>query len=194
MAENEIPPKAAEPQVSAPAPGYDEFGSAKRTLPPAAPVAIALAVVAFVVAIIAYTQRAKPAAQGSIDGVWFSQPANMDSPMILLAVTLHNVSDKTLYIKDIKAAISTDKGDQSDEAASASDYDRYLMAYPDLKGHGQPLEVEMKIPPGDEQKGVVMVTLPVTPELFANRKDMTVTIVPYDQRPIVIHEKSSPSK
>ncbi len=186
MTENEATPKPPAPQAS----GYDEFGTAKRNLPPAAPVAIALAIVAVVVGVIAYTQRAKPAAQGNITGAWFSQPANMESPMILLNVTLRNVSDKTLYIKDIQAAISTDKGDQSDEAASASDYDRYLEAYPDLRGHGNPLRVETKIAPGGEQTGTVMVTFPVTQQLFDSRKDLTVTIEPYDQRTIVLHERS----
>jgi len=194
MAENEIPPKPPEAQVTAAPSAYDEFGTAKRTLPPAAPVAIALVIVGIVVAIIAYTQRAKPAAQGTVDGEWFSQPANMESPMVLIAVTLKNVSDKTLYIKGIKATIQTDKGDQSDDAASASDYDRYLQAYPDLRGHGSPLQVETKIPPGGEQKGTVMVTFPVTSQLFDSRKDLIVTIEPYDQRPIELHEKSGPPK
>lgn len=194
MAENEIPPKPPEAQVTAAPSAYDEFGTAKRTLPPAAPVAIALVIVGIVVAIIAYTQRAKPAAQGTVDGEWFSQPANMESPMVLIAVTLKNVSDKTLYIKGIKATIQTDKGDQSDDAASASDYDRYLQAYPDLRGHGSPLQVETKIPPGGEQKGTVMVTFPVTSQLFDSRQDLIVTIEPYDQRPIELHEKSGPPK
>ncbi len=194
MAENETPPKPPEAQATPEPPGYNEFGTAKRSLPPAAPVAIALVIVAIVIGIIAYTQRAKPAAQGSIDGVWFSQPANMESPMVLIAVTLHNVSDKTFYIKAIQAGVSTDKGDQSDDAAAASDYDRYFMAYPDLKGHGSPLQVETKIPPGGEQKGLVMVSLPVTQQLFDSRKDLTVTIEPYDQNRIVLHEKSGAGK
>lgn len=173
---------------------YDEFGTAKRNLPPAAPVAIAIVLVAVVVGILAYINRAKPAAQGSIDGVWFSQPANMPSPMILIEVTLHNTGDKTLYIKDIKADVMTDQGDQSDEAASATDYDRYLMAYPALSGHAAPLKVEMKIAPGAEQKGAVMVSVPVTQQQFDARKDLTVTIQPYDQRAIVMHEKSGAPK
>jgi hypothetical protein len=214
MAENEIPPKTNQgippapgatenetpPELtsaeSAPAdaPAYDEFGTAKRSLPPIAPVAIAIVLVAVVVAIIAYTQRAKPMAQGSIDGVWFSQPANMPSPMILVAFTLRNVSDKTLYVKDISAAVKTDQGDQTDEAASASDYDRYLTAYPDLAGHGRPLQVETKIQPGAEQKATVIVTLPITQQQFDSRRDLTVTIDPYDQKPIVLHDKSGAAK
>jgi len=218
MAENEVPPKAgdhpppqaadavpptpaseiAAPDASSKAapsgPAYDEFGTAKRNLPPAMPVAIAIVLVAIVIAIIAYTNRAKPAAQGSIDGVWFSLPANLTNPMILVEVTLHNVSEKTLYIKDIKADVMTDQGDQSDEAAAASDYDRYLMAYPALSGHAAPLKVEMKIAPGAAQKGAVMISLPVTQQQFDARKDLTVTIQPYDQGPIVLHEKSSAPK
>ena len=193
--ENETPPESSPPEMAtADAPAYDEFGTAKRSLPPVAPVAIAIVLVAVVVAFIAYTQRAKPVAQGSIDGIWFSQPANMPSPMILIAFTLRNVSDKTLYVKDISAAVKTDQGDQSDEAASASDYDRYLTAYPDLAGHGRPLQVETKIQPGAEQKATVMVSFPITQQQFDGRKDLTVTIDPYDQKPIVLHDKSGAAK
>jgi len=193
--ENEAPSELAAPENSPPqGPAYDEFGTAKRSLPPMAPVAIAIVSVAIAVAIIAYVQRAKPVAQGNIDGVWFSQPANMPSPMILVAFTLRNVSDKTLYVKDISAAVKTDQGEQSDEAASASDYDRYLTAYPDLAGHGRPLQVETKIQPGGEQKATVMVTLPITQQQFDSRKDLTVTIDPYDQKPIVLHDQSGAAK
>jgi hypothetical protein len=155
------------------------------------PVAIAILLVAVVVAIIAYINRAKPVAQGSIDGVWFSQPATMPSPMILIEVTLRNVGTKTLYIKDLSASVQTDQGEQSDGAASATDYDRYLMGYPDLRGHARPLRVEMKIQPGAEQKGAVLISPTVTKQQFDARKDVTVTIQPYDQKPIVLHEKAA---
>jgi len=182
MAENEgpkTPDKASRPEYDAGhVPITEELDSAKRTLPPAAPVAIALVVVAIVVGIIAYTER--------------SQPANMPSPMILLEVTLRNVGDKTLYVKNISANLRTDQGDQSDEAASASDFDRYLSAYPDLLQHkGAPLVVEMKIQPGAEQKGTVMVSFPVNQQQFDARKDLSVTIEPYDQKAIVLREKSA---
>lgn len=188
------PGPTANPAAASSADTYQEFGTAKRNLPPVAPVAIALGLVALIVGVVMYVNRAKPAAQGSIDGVFFSQPANMPSPMILIVVTLHNIGDKTLYIKDIKGAITTDQGDQSDGAAAASDYDRYLSVYPDLQGHGRPLQVEMKIPPGGEQTGTVLISPSVTRQQFDTRKDAVITIEPYDQRPIVLHEKSSASK
>jgi hypothetical protein len=203
QAENQIPPQSptsaaapppSVPQPAAPQPAYDEFSSARRNLPAIAPVAIAIVIVAIVVGLIAFVERPKPAASGTIDGVWFSQPANLPSPMILIELTLHNVSAKTIYIKDIKAAVTGDQGEQSDEAAAASDYDRYFQAYPDLRGHAPPFEDEMKIAPGAEQKGSVMVSLPLTQQQFDTRKDLTVTIQPYDQNAIVVHEKGGAGK
>ena len=185
MADTDIPqqPPSDDP------PKYQEFGTAKRSLPPAAPVAIALAVVAIIVGIVAYTQRAKPIAEGSIDAVWFSQPPNQPDPMVLIAVTLRNVGTKTLYVKNVSASLRTSEAEHADEAASASDYERYLQAYPDLRGHGEPLKVETKIPPGGAQTGLVMVSFPVPSQAFEQRQDITVTIQPYDNNPIVIHEK-----
>jgi hypothetical protein len=195
MADSNIPNRPAQPQYDAGhVPITEELDSAKRTLPPMATVAIAIVLVAIVVAIIAYTERAKPVAQGGIDAVYFSQPANMPNAMVLVEVTLRNVGDKTLYIKSIKADVQTDQGAQTDDAASASDYDRYLTAYPDLRGHEKALVVETKIQPGAEQKGAVMVSFPITKAQFDARKDLSVTIQPYDQNPIVLREKSGAAK
>jgi len=196
MAENEVPPKAPQPQYDAGhVPITEEFDSAKRSLPPAVPVVIALLVVGIVVAVIAFLERSKPVAQGGIDAVYASQPADMTNTMVALQVTLRNVGGKALYIKSITANLKTDQGDQSDDAASASDYDRYFGAYPDLREHAtQPLTVETKIMPGAEQKGTVLVAFPVTEQQFSARKDLNVTIVPYDQSPIVLREKSAATK
>jgi hypothetical protein len=60
-----------------------------------------------------------------------------------------------------------------------------------LQGHSRPLEVETKIPPGGEQRAAILVSPSVTKEQFDARKDATVTIDLYDQRPIVLHEKAS---
>jgi hypothetical protein len=185
MAGSPTPPQPASSRKNA----YDEFGTATRNLPPVAPVVAAIVLVAVVVAILVYVNRAKPTAQATIDGVYLSQPAGMASPMILFVVTVRNTGDKTLYIKTINAAVETDQGNQSDDAAAAHDYDRYLAAYPDLAGHGKPLEVEMKIPPGAVQQGTVLISPAVTKEQFDARKDATVTIEPYDQRTLVLHEK-----
>ena len=190
MADNKPPKRPVEPLFDAGhVPITEEMDSAKRNLPPFAPVAVALVIVAIAVAIAMYVFRAKPVAQGGIDAVYFSQPETMPNAMVLLNVTLRNVGDKTLYVKTITANLKTDQGDTSDDAASASDYDRYFMAYPDLKAAAiQPLVVETKIAPGAEQKGSVLVSFPVNKQLFDARKELMVTIEAYDQKPITLRE------
>jgi hypothetical protein len=193
MADNPTPPQ---PHYDAGhVPLTEEFDSPKRSLPPAVPVVIALAIVGIVVGVIAYLERSKPVAQGGIDAVHTSQPEDVTNTMVAIQVTLRNVGSKALYIKSISANLKTDLGDQSDDAAAGSDYDRYLSAYPDLSQHvTQPLTVETKIMPGAEQKGTVLVAFPISELQFTDRKDLNVTIVPYDQNPIVLREKVAAAK
>ena len=55
--------------------------------------------------------------------------------MVAVNITLHNSGEKSLWIHDIKAKITTDGGEFTDEAASAVDFDRYFQAFPALKEH-----------------------------------------------------------
>ena len=89
----------------------EEFDSAKRTLPPVAPLAVALLVVLVFIIGVAYIFRSKPVAQGQIDQAFAMQQENNSYSMVLMQVTLHNIADKTLYIKEIKASIVTDAGE-----------------------------------------------------------------------------------
>jgi len=187
-----------------PGPGFDaghvpiteEFDSAKRTLPPVAPLAVALVVVVVFIVGVAYIFRSKPVAQGQIDQAFAMQQEENPYSMVLMQVTLRNIGDKPLFIKEIKADIMTDHGESVDDAASAVDYARYLQAFPDLRAYvTEPFKVETKILPGGEAKGSVMVAFPITKEQFYARKDLNVTIFPYDQKAIILHEKgTAPAK
>jgi hypothetical protein len=76
---------------------------------------------------------------------------------------------------------------EDDNPASAVDFDRYLQAFPALKEHvDQPLKVETKVPAGLETKGSMIVAFPIPVDEFNQRKSLTVTIEPYDQKPLVI--------
>jgi hypothetical protein len=194
------------PDTNFPQPGADfdaghvpiteEFDSAKRMLPPVAPLAVALAVVLVFIIGVAYIFRSKPVAQGQIDQAFAMQQEGNAYSMVMMQVTLRNIGDKTLYIKEIKSSIVSDKGESTDDASSAVDYGRYLQAFPDLQMYASdPLKVETKIPPSGEAKGSVLVAFPITKDEFYARKDLSVTIYPYDQKPIVLHEKgAAPAK
>jgi hypothetical protein len=167
----------------------DEFGTAKRNLPPAGIVLICIAVIAVIVGIVAYTGRAKPQGAGSIDLVTSAEVPGQGSVLVAITLTLRNTPVKPLWIKSIKATLTmADDKVFEDEAASAVDLDRYYRAFPALKENvSPPLPPETKLLPGAEQRGTIIVSFKVSREAFNQRKSLTVTIQPYDQSlPVVI--------
>jgi len=178
-------PQSAPSVDLGPGPGIniaEEFGTAKRNLPPAKIVAIVLGVAAILLGIYAFVARAKPQGGGSVDNITAVEIPDQNMVMVAINVTVHNSGEKSLWIHDIKGKIVTDSGERSDEAASGVDFDRYFQAFPALKEHAlAPLPPETKIPPGGQAQGTIVVTFPVTQEEFDKRKSLSVVIQPYDQ-------------
>jgi hypothetical protein len=168
-----------------PGPGVnigEEFGTAKRNLPPAKIVAITLAAAAVVLGTLAFLERAKPQGGGSVDNISSTEIPDQHAVLVAVNVTVHNSGEKPLWIHDIKATIKTDGGEFTDVAASAMDFDRYFQAFPTLKQHAlAALPPETKIPPGGQAQGTVMVSFPVTQAGFDKRTSLSVVIQPYDQ-------------
>jgi len=166
----------------------EEFGTAKRNLPPAKIVVIGIVLIGVAAAIAAMLQRARPQGSGSIDNITAVEVPNQNSVLVAINVTLHNSGNRTIWIHTIKATLKTDSGEFSDDPASAVDFERYFQAFPALKEHAQPaLLPEVKIPSGGEAHGTIIVSFPVTQDAFEKRKSLSVAIQPYDQPvPIVL--------
>lgn len=167
----------------------DEFGTAKRNLPPAGIVFACIAVVAIVIAIFSYVQRAKPQGFGSIDYINAAEVPGQNMVLVALTVTLRNTGQKPLWIHTVKGQLKTaDDKTFDDEAASGVDFDRYFQGFPALKENSQPpLPPETKVLPGAEQKGTVIFSFPVTKQAFDQRKTIVLNIQPYDQPlPVVL--------
>jgi hypothetical protein len=174
-----------------PGPGIniaEEFGTAKRNLPPARIVAIVLGIAAVLLGVFAFVARAKPQGNGSVDNIAVVEIPDQHAVMAAINVTLHNSGEKSLWIHDIQAKITTDGGEFTDEAASAVDFDRYFQAFPALKEHAiAAIPPETKIPPGGQAQGTVVVRFAVTKDDFDKRKSLSVAIQPYDQPlPVVL--------
>src|SRR5580700_10826715 len=109
-----IPEPEAAPRLDlGPGPGInigEEFGTAKRNLPPAKIVGIVLAAAAIIVGVAAFLERAKPQGGGSIDNVAIAEVPNQHSVLVAINVTVHNSGEKPLWVHDIKATIKTDEG------------------------------------------------------------------------------------
>lgn len=187
MADQPVPPSAQPPSPPAePITEFnigDEFGTAKRNLPPAGIVLICIAAVAVIVGLYAFKERAKPQGGGSIDFVTTVEVPGQNLILSAVTITLRNSGGKLLWIHTLKARLTTADGKTfDDEAASGLDLDRYAQSFPVLKENAQPaLLPETKIMADSERKGTIVVSFPVTKQAFDERKSLTVTIQPYDQ-------------
>jgi hypothetical protein len=161
----------------------EEYGTAKKNLPPVKIVLIATAALLVVVLIASFLKRAKPQASGSLDNVVAVEIPGQGSTMVALTFTIRNTSDKILYIHNIQGTIKATSGDSSADAVSAVDFDRYFQAFPALKVGAQPaLPPETKIQPGETVTRTIIVAFPVTLDVFNQRQSVSVIVWPYDQQ------------
>jgi len=165
----------------------EEYGTARKSLPPAGIVLICVAVVAVIAAIYALTHRAHALSTGSIDDVVTVPMPGQDMVMVAVNVSLQNNEDKPIWIKTIQATADAGGSKQTDDAAPAVDAQRYFQAFPDLKQHALELmTAETRISPRSKLTGTIVVSFPVKADAFAARKSLTVTITPYDELPVVM--------
>lgn len=183
---SEQPDAPPSPQTEAGADFHigEEFGTAKKNLPPVKILGICAAVVIVIVVVASLLQRPKPSASGAIDEVTAVDIPNQNSVMVAINISLKNTSEKPLWIQSMKAEIATADKTYSDDAAAAVDLDRYYQALPALKEHAEaPLTLEEKIDAGAQAQGTMIVSFPVTLDAFNSRKSLTVTIWP-DRQPL----------
>jgi hypothetical protein len=178
-APNTAPPKPpAGPTINI----GEEFGTAKRNLPPAKILLIAVASVLLVVAIASFVKRAKPQAGGSLDNVTAVEIPGQDSTMVALTFTLRNTSDKVLYVHSLQSSIKAPSGGATADAVSAVDFDRYFQAFPSLKVGAQPaLTPETKIQPNETVSRTIIAVFPITLDKFNQRQSTSAIIWAYDQ-------------
>jgi hypothetical protein len=160
----------------------EEYGTAKKNLPPAKILLIAIAVLLVVVLFASFLKRAKPQAGGSLDNVVAVEIPGQGSTMVALTFTVHNTSDKILYVRSLQSSIRAPSGDATADAVSAIDFDRYFQAFPALKNGAQPaLPPETKIQPDETVSRTIIVAFPLTLDKFNQRTATSVIVWPYDQ-------------
>jgi len=166
----------------------DEFGTAKRNLPPVKILLIATAGILIIVGIFSFLQRARPQGAGSLDNVTAVDLPGQNSVLVSLTFTLRNSGQKPLWVHNIEGKLVTSSGESSGDAVSAVDFDRYYQAFPALKANAQTaLAPEDKLQPGQELKRTIMVSFPVALDAFNQRRSVSVVVQPYDQPvPVVL--------
>jgi hypothetical protein len=171
-----------QPQPGTPFRIGEEFGTAKKNLPPIKIVLIGAAIIGLVAGIISFVQRPQSSATGAIDDIVSVEVPDQNLTMVAINVSFQNNGTKPYLIQTIKADLETPTGKFSADAVSPSDFDRYFQAFPSLKQHAlKPLEREAKIDPTLRTEGTIIVAFPITADAFASRKSLKVTIQPYFQ-------------
>jgi len=168
----------------------EEYGTAKKNLPPAKIVLIAVGGVLVVVLIASFLKRAKPQASGSLDNVVAVEVPGQTNTMVALTFTLHNTSDKALYVRMLEGKVTAASGENTAEAVSAVDFDRYFEAFPALKNGAQPpLSPEVRMEVGDTVSRTIIVAFPMTLDAFNQRKSVSVVVWPYNYTVPVVMTK-----
>jgi hypothetical protein len=182
-----VPPPPKPPALPAPPAGPtinigEEYGTAKKNLPPAKIVLIAIGAVLIVVLIASFVKRAKPQASGSLDNVTAVEIPGQGSTMVALTFTIRNNSEKMLYVRTVEGSIKAPSGESTAEAVSAVDFDRYFQAFPALKvGTQAALSPEAKIQPGETTARTIIVAFPITLDAFNQRTSTSVVVWPYNE-------------
>lgn len=182
-----VPPPPNSPVPPAPPAGPtinigEEYGTAKKNLPPAKIVLIAIGAVLVAVLIASFVKRAKPQASGSLDNVTAVEIPGQGSTMVALTFTIRNNSDKMLYVRTVEGSIKAPSGESTADAVSAVDFDRYFQAFPALKvGTQAALSPEAKVQPGETTARTIIVVFPITLDAFNQRTSTSVVVWPYNE-------------
>jgi hypothetical protein len=153
---------------------------------------IAVVVVSAIIAVYVISGQKPPAAVGEIEQVWVhpqhTQTSGLDAngaPMVtetfdqvyvFAKVKLTNQSKLPLFLHQVMTNATLDDGIHSSYAATASDYERIYVAYPNMPvPHGTALSPQATIQPGQTVEGIVACAFRLSKQQWDARKDLSFT-------------------
>jgi hypothetical protein len=153
---------------------------------------IAAIVVTAAIAWYVIGNQKPPAATGEVEQVWahpqHTETSGLDAAGASMAkqaydqvyvfalVKLHNQSDKPLFLHSIMTNATFDDGIHSSYAATASDYERVYLAYPNMPvPHGKALSPQSTIAPGQTVEGVFVSAFRMDQKAWDARKALDFT-------------------
>jgi hypothetical protein len=153
---------------------------------------IAALLIAAAVAVLVIASEKPPAASGEILQVWahpmHTETSGFDANgeamakqsfeqvLVFARVKLHNRGDHPLFLHQILTNATLEDGIHTSFAASAADYDRLFIAYPDLAAlHIAALSPQTTLDPGQTQEGMVVSAFRLSRRQWEARKDLSFT-------------------
>lgn len=129
-----------------------------------------------------------PVNKSGTEGVT-GQPNIYDEMIVLADVQIKNQTDIPLFLHDMYAVVHLPDGDDERSlAASASDFEKAFVAYPDLKPlQKDPLPHDLTLTPGQQVEGMVIYHYPISKAQWDARAGMDLTFVFLHQKALVLH-------
>jgi hypothetical protein len=102
------------------------------------------------------------------------QPDIYDQLIVLANVRIKNQTNIPLFLHDMWGVVhSQNDEDQRSLAASARDFDKVFIAYPDLKPlRKDPLPRDLTLAPGQQAEGMVIYNFPISKAQWDSRSDL----------------------
>jgi hypothetical protein len=115
-----------------------------------------------------------------------------DHVLVFARVTLHNQSDKPLFLHQIMTNATLGDGPHTSYAATLTDYERVFLAYPELAAlHSKGLPVDATINPGETVEGTFVSSFRITKQQWDARKDLNFTFAFQYQPSLVLTPHSA---
>jgi len=98
---------------------------------------------------------------------------SFDHVLVFTHVKLHNRGKAPLFLHQVATNATLADGVHTSYAATATDYDRVFIAYPDLAAlHGKALPIDATIDPGQTVEGDTVSSFRVTKQQWDANKDL----------------------
>jgi hypothetical protein len=164
---------------------------------------VAAVLVTLAIAIYVIAGQKPPIASGEIEQVWVHPQLTVtpefdangapmpqesfDQVYVFALVKLHNQSKHPLFLHNITANAALNDGIHSSYAATAADYDRVFLAYPEMPApHGKALSMETTIDPGQTVEGSIVSAFRLNKQEWDARKNLNFTFAFRYQQSLVL--------
>jgi hypothetical protein len=108
--------------------------------------------------------------------------------LVLADVRIKDVAKIPLYLHDMWLVTNFSGESDTSTAASASDYDKVFIAYPDLKQYKKAaLLREITLQPGQQVEGMMIFSYQMDKAKWDTRTGMDINISFIHQHPLVLH-------
>ena len=150
----------------------------------------AAVVVSVGICLFLMANRKPPAAAGEVTQVWAhgvhtvhaaqgasgAPAASFDQVLVFANVRLRNQSDKAIVLQEMMTNVTLEDGVRSSYVATATDYSRIFLAYPQLADlRGKTLARDTVIQPGQALEGTIVSAFHLSKEEWDVRKDLNFT-------------------